>query len=206
MDRWNRVAISLVALLLLVGAVVTVLVATEAVDPDFLPGGSGETAAEAWFYDQLKGVADFSGSDQAITIAVTIVVGLAMVPFLLLQARPMLRKRRTLPISATDQGIFTIEADSVKLLAEKIGANNRNVTSLKCQLRVRRRTSVGGPASVVIECLPRVVLGSNVPEIRDDLQIRIKEAVEQLTGLTVVRVNVIRIKYDRGDSAHLVGA
>ena len=206
MDRWNRVAISLVALLVLVGAVVTVLVATEAVDPDFLPGGSEETTSEAWFYDQLKGVADFSGSDQAVAIVVTIVVGLAMVPLLWLQARPILRKRQSLPVSTTERGAFTVEADSVKLLAEKVGASNRNVSSLKCRLRVRRRTPAGGPASIVIECCPRVVLGSNVPEIRDDLQTRIKESVEQLTGLTVLRVNVMRIKYDRGDSTRLVGA
>jgi hypothetical protein len=66
MDFWNRVIISLVALLVTAAAIVTLLVAAEAVAPDFLPGGSARQPPDAWFYPQLKGVADFSGGAQVI--------------------------------------------------------------------------------------------------------------------------------------------
>ena len=206
MDRWNRIAISLVALLVLVGAIVTLLVAAEAIDPDSLPGGSEEASSDAWFYQQLKGVADFSGGGQAITIVVTIVVALAMLPVLLLEVRPIIRRRQTLQISSTVEGALTIDASSVRLLAEKTGISNRNISSLRCRLGVRRRRATGGPASIVISCYPRVILGSNVQEVRDDLQTRVKEAVQQLTGLTVLQVDVVRVRYDRGDSTRLVGS
>ena len=74
-----------------------------------------------------------------------------------------------------------------------------------CRLRVRGRRSAI-PASIIIVCYPRVILGSNVQEIRDDLQTRVKEAVENLTGLTVLQVNVARVRYERGDSPRLMGA
>jgi uncharacterized alkaline shock family protein YloU len=70
---------------------------------------------------------------------------------------------------------------------------------------VRRRAIAGGPVSIAIACYPRVILGSNVQELGDDLQTRIKQSVEQLTGLTVLEVNVVRVRYDRGDGARLMG-
>jgi hypothetical protein len=203
MDRWNRVTISLVALLVLAGAVVTVLVAAEAVDPDLLPGGSGE---EAWFYDELKGVEGFTGGGQAATIAISIVVGLAALVLLFLEAWPLRRREALLPISSGPNGALNIEASSVRLLAERTGISNRNISSLRCRLGVRRRPTTGGPASIVIACFPRLVLGTDVQEIRDDLQTRIKDTVQRLTGLAVLQVNVVRVRYDRGDDTRLMGS
>jgi hypothetical protein len=205
MELWNRILISLISLLVLAGAIVTLLVATDAVAPDFLPGGgSGELVGDSWFEPQLRDLSDFSGSGLVVTIVVTILVALSMLGLLLVEMRPIVRSRRSLRISSTPDGALSIEAASVRLLAEKTGMSNRNVSSLKCLLRVRRRAIAGGSASIAIVCYPRVILGSNVPEIREDLQTRIKQSVEQLTGLTVLQVHVVS-RYERGDSARLMG-
>ena len=203
MNLWNRVVISLVAMLVVVGAIVTLLVATGAVDPDFLPGGDTE---QAWFYSELNGLDRFSGGGQAIAIVVTIVVALVMLGVLFLEIRSLRRRETLLPISSTPEGALNIEESSVRLLAERTGTSNRNISSLRCRLRTERRPAGGGSASISIECYPRLVLGSNIPEVRDDLQTRIKDVVQQVTGLTVLRVHVVRVRYDRADSSRLVGS
>ena len=196
----------MVALFLVVAAVVTLLVATEAIDPDFLPGGSVEAPSDSWFYEQLNGVADFSGGDQAVTVVVTMAVALAMLLGLFLELRTLRPRERTLPISATHDGILTVEESSVRLLAERTGISNRSISSLRCRIGVRGNPPTGGPASIIIACYPRLILGSDVREVGEDLRTRIKDAVQQLTGLTVLRVNVVRVRYDRNDDKRLISA
>ena len=200
MNLWNKIIASLAATFIFVAAIVTLLVTVEAVGPDFLPGG---TAEDAWFYEQLLGVRDFSGGAQAITIVVTVIIALAMLALISLEFIPS-ERRRSLGISLTEEGALTVDTDSVRFLTERTGIINRNVTSIRCRLAVKKRASGGAPASIVILCYPRVVLGSNLAEIRDDLQTRIKQVVEQLTGLTVLKVHVVRIKYDRSDDTRLI--
>ena len=206
MDFWNRVIISLVALLVVAAAIVTLLVAVEAVAPDFLPGGSARQPPDAWFYPQLKGVADFSGGAQVITIAVSIATAVVVAAFLLLELRRLRRREALLPISSTPDGALSIEVSSVRLLAERTGIANRNISSLRCRLRMRKRPPPGGPASIIIVCYPRVILGTNVQEVRDDLQTRIKDTVQGLTGLNVLQINVVRVRYDRSDDSRLLGS
>ena len=200
MNRWNQIIVSLVAVFILVAAIVTLLVAVEAIGPDFLPGGAAE---DAWFYEQLRGVRDFSGGAQATTIVVTIIVALAMLALTSLELMPP-RRRQALGISLTQEGALTVDADSVQFLTERTGIINRNVSSIRCRLVVPKRASGGGAASIIILCYPRVTLGSNLQEIRDDLQTRIKQAVEELTGLTVLKVHVVRVRYDRSDDTRLI--
>ena len=200
MAHWNRLATTLIAVFLVIAAIVTVLAATGATDPDFLPGGEGD---EAWFYDQLKGVAAFGGRDEAITIAASIAVAIAMLSLFFVEVSAFRRQDLLLPISSTSEGTANIEESSVKYLAERTGILNPYVNSLRCQLAIRKRQATGGPASIAIECYPRVVLGSDVQEIRDDLQTRIREKVQHLTGLTVSQVHVMRVKFDRGDETRL---
>ena len=202
MDRWNRATISLISLLVLVAAIITVLAATEAIDSDFLPGEE----EEAWFYAELKGVADFTGGDQAVTIVVAIVVAVVMLGLFLLEVRQLRRCEVRLPVSATPEGFLTIEASSVRLLAERTGIVNRNVSSLRCRLGVRRRPPTGDAASIIIECYPRLLLGTDVQEVRDDLQTRIKNTVQRLTGLIVLQVNIVQVRYDKDSETRLIGS
>ena len=63
-----------------------------------------------------------------------------------------------------------------------------------------------GAASIVIACYPQVLLGTDLQELRDDLQARIKDVVERLTGLSVERINVVRVRYDRTEDRRLMGS
>ena len=204
MERANRIAISLAALFLFVAAIVTFLVAIKVLAVDFLPGGSAERS-DSWFYDQLRDLAGYDGAAKAVTVVVTLLVATVMLAVLFIETVPS-RRRQVLPISITSEGVLTIEASSVTLLAEKTGITNRNVSSLRCRLAVRTRPVSGGPATIVLACYPRIVLGSDVQEIRDDLQTRIKESIQRLTGLNVLRVNVVNVKFDRGDDSRLMAA
>ena len=202
---WNRFVVTIGALVVLVAALVTLSVAVEAVDPDFLPGSSIEPPTNGWFERELQGLADLVGGDQLVAIVATVVVALVMLVVLFAEFSTFNRPETLLPISSTSDGLLNIEASSVRLLAERTGGSNRNISSIRCKLAVRRRTAPGGPASISISCYPRVNLGGNVREIRDDLQVGIKEAVQELTGLTVLQVNVVNVRYDKSDSSRLLG-
>jgi hypothetical protein len=214
MNLSNRIGVSLVALLGTVAAIVILLVVTEAADPDFMPGGSGESA---WFYSELQGLADFGTTGQVVTIVVNVLVVLVLLMVLFLEIRGLRRREVLLPISATayehPEGdnpakpatVLSIEASSVKLLVERTGLVNRNIRSIRCRLYTRGRPEPGGSAKVVIVCYPRLVLGSPVLEVQADLESRVKDAVERLTGLRVVGVDV-RARYERDGDNRLVGA
>ena len=137
-------------------------------------------------------------------MSVAAIVALATLVLILLEIKPA-RNVNTLPISSTDEGWLTVEEDSVRHLAEQTGSSNRQIVSLRCQVRANGKRSVV-PASIVIACHARVVLGSKVQDIRDDLQTRVKATVENLTGLNVLQVNVSKVKYDRVDRPRLIGA
>ena len=206
MDRFNRIAVSLAALFVILSAVITLLVAAGAINYWFLPGGSDvESESNAWFEPQLRGLAEFQGGGEVAAIVVPIVIIVLMAALLFFQyKRGTGRREPGLPISTTDLGRLNVEADSVRLLAERTGAANRNVVDLRCRLAARRTKPPTVPASIVIACYPQVVMGADIKELRDDLQTRIKEVVEQLTGLQVERVNVSRVRYDRGQERRLM--
>ena len=198
MDRYNRLAVLLVATFVLVAVAVTLLVASGASDPDFLP--------RDWFESELIGLAAYSGGSQAASVVVSVIIGALMLGVIFLEIGPLSAKQPVLQISRTPDGILTVEQGSVRLLAERTGIVNRNISSLRCSLRVTRRPVGAGPASIVISSYPRVIMGTALQEMRDDLQTRIRQTVEQVTGLTVERVNVARVRYDRGDESRLLGA
>ncbi len=206
MDRFNRIAVSLAALFAIVSAIITILVAAGAINYWFLPGGSDiESESNAWFEPQLRGLAEFQGGGEAAAVVVPIIVIVLMALLLVFQYKGGSgREKRVLPISVTDLGRLNVEADSVRLLAERTGGGNRNIVDLRCRLAERRRKPPSVPASIVIACYPQVVMGADIQEIRDDLQARIKEVVERLTGLQVERVNVSRVRYDRGQERRLM--
>jgi len=166
--------------------VITLLVAFKAVSPDILP--------IPWFETPLNNAAASSGVLWALNIVVAAIVGLGMVFLLFLELFPELipmRKREALLLSSSKEGTVTIDEKSVRLLAERAGIANRNVRALWCRLKENQ-------GSLVITCYASVFLESNVPEVSAELRERIKETVEQLTGLSVTQVDV-RAKYEAGE-------
>lgn len=177
MHIFNRVVVVIVGLVILAAAVITLLVATGASAPDIVP----------WFESQLQRVADATGGGAAAIIAVSVIIALGMVALVFFELRP-LRRPVPLLISSTEQGIATIDKESVCVLAERTAATVTNVHDVKCSVGER----AGG---LRISCLASVALGSNIPEVSAELQSKIKEAVERLTGLPVAQVDV-KTKYE----------
>lgn len=178
MSVFNRVVVVVIGLVILAMAVITLLVAAGISTPDVLPYG--------WFETQLQKVADATGAGVIGIIAVAVVIALAMIAMLFLEFVPP-RSPGPLLISSTEEGIVTIDADSICVLAEATATNIHSVHQVKCSIREK----TGG---LLISCRPLVVLGTSIPEVGVELQSKIKEAVEQLTGLAVAEVD-IKVKY-----------
>jgi len=176
---FNRAVVVVIALVILAGAVITCLVATEVITPDVLP--------YRWFESQLQRVTDATGSSAGNIIAITVVVALGMIVILLFEFIP-LSKPATLLISSTEKGITTIDVASVCVLAEHAGATIRDVRDVKSSVR-------GSAEGLLISCRTSVALGSNLIELEAESRSRISETVEQLTGLPVAQVD-IKIKYE----------
>lgn len=178
MSVFNRIVVVIIGLVILALAVITLLVAAGMSIPDALP--------YEWFEPQLQRVADATGASAIGIIAVAVVIALGMIAMLFFEFVP-LRSPGPLLISSTEDGIITMDAESICVLAEATAANIHSVHHVKCH--VREKTGV-----LLISCRPLVVLGTSIPEVGVELQSKIKEAVEQLTGLAVAQVD-IKIKY-----------
>ena len=184
MTAFNRIVVVLVVLVLLAGSIITLLVATEATSPD----------SYGWFDFILQKAADTSGGDLAAVIAVAVVIALISIIVLLIElALP--RQPAPLLISSSEEGITTINQESVCILAEKTAADVQNVRDVHCSVGEK----VGG---LVISCQARVSMASNVPEVCAELQGKVKDTVEKLTGLPVAQINV-QTKYESAGAKRL---
>ncbi len=183
---FNRVVVLIAALVILAGAVITTLVAVGISAPDVVPYG--------WFQTQLQRVAAATGAGVVGIIAVSIVIALGMIAVLLLESMP-LRGPSPLLISSTEVGVTTIDVDSVRTLVENAGATIHGVHDVDSTVK----KCVEG---LLISCRALVALGINVPEVGAELQSKIKEIVEKLTGLPVVRVD-IKIRYRSKEARRL---
>lgn len=179
MSVFNRVVVVIASLIILVGAVITLVVATGL--------NTLYSLVYRWFQPQLQAIADATGGSAAGIIIVSVAVILIMIGVLFLEFKPA-HQPSYLLISSTELGITTIDKDSVCLLAEKTALNVHSVHDIRCNIT----KSVGG---LVISCRPSVALGSDVAEVGTELQAKIKETVERLTSLTVIKVD-IKTKYE----------
>ena len=184
MTAFNRTVVVVVALVLLAGSIITLLVATGATSPD----------SYGWFNFILQKAADATGGALAAVIAVAVVIALLSIAVVLIElALP--RQPAPLMIGSSQEGITTINRESVCVLAEKTAAAVQNVRDVDCIVSEKE----GG---LVITCQARVSLASNVPELCAELQGKIKDAVETLTGLPVAQID-IKTKYESADARRL---
>lgn len=183
---FNRAIVVIVAVVILAAAVITLLVAAGVVTPDVLP--------YEWFESQLQTVADATGGSLAAIIAISVIIALGMIVLLFFEFTPS-GKPVSLVISSTENGVITIDVESVCVLAEHTAASARGVHRVRCRVK----ESAGG---LLISCRASLALGSNILEIGADLRSKIKEVVEQLTGLPVEQVD-IRTRYEPREAKRL---
>lgn len=180
----NRIIAVVVALVLLAVSVITVLVATGATTPDSF----------GWFDFILQKADDATGAGLVLTIIAAVIIGLVSIAVLFVELA-LSHQPAPLLITSSEEGMTTINQDSVCILAEKTAATVHNVRDVHC--------SVGEKAGgLVISCQAVVSLASNVPEICAELQSKVKLEIETLTGLPVSQVDV-KTKYESTDAKRL---
>ncbi len=181
MTVFNRIVVAIVALFVLAGAVITVLVATGAISPDILP--------YQWFESPLQRAADATGGSMAAVLAVSVVVGLGMVGILLLEFVPYRGTEAAVLLRSNGAGAISIDRDSIRLLADRAAVRAQNVRDATCTVAEQEE-------GLFVHCRASVALESDIPQVSVDVQSKIKEAVEQSTGLSVAQVNV-KARYEK---------
>ncbi len=182
---FNRLLAILAALAVLVGAVVTIGVAIQAWPSDILMG---------WFQPQLQMAADAPVATKVAVIALAAVAVVGMVALLIAEIVP-LRESVVHTLSVTERGIATIENDSLCLLAERTGETINGVRDVRCYIRERQD-------GLKIHCQAHIALGANLLEINPEMKTKIRDAIQQLTGLAVARVDV-KFRYHPDKRGHV---
>lgn len=181
MRGFNRAVATLLMLAIFAAALITLLVSVGASDP----------AQYGIFSQALQRSADAGGAEAAITVAASIIVALLMLVLLRFELAPK-SQGAALMVSSGNDGVTTVDEGSVRMLSEKVALTVRGLRSVRCSVRERQ----GG---LSISCFAAVALGSNIPETSSQVQVKVKEAVEKLTGLQVVNVNV-KAHYERTEA------
>lgn len=172
MRGFNRAVATLLILAILAAALITLLVSIGVSDP----------ARYGFFSQPLQRLAEAGGAEAATIVVGSIVIALLMLVVLRFELAPN-RHGSSLLVSSGNGGVTTIDEGSVRILSEKVALTVRDLRGVRCGVRERQ----GG---LIITCLAAVALGSNIPEVSSQVQAKVKEAVEKLTGLPVVSVNV----------------
>ncbi len=176
-SAFNRIVVTLAALLTLAAAVITVGVATQAWAPDVLLG---------WFQPQLQMAAEASGGMRVAVVALSAVVVVGMAALLIAELIP-LKTTQVHTLSTSDRGTATIENESLCILAERTGESIHGVNDVQCFIREVE-------AGLHVRCRAHVVLGTNLLEVNPEMREKVRESLQQLTGLAVSQVD-IRFKY-----------
>jgi uncharacterized alkaline shock family protein YloU len=170
---FNRILAVLVALAILAAAVVTIGVAAHAWPANILVG---------WFEPQLRLAASAPWATRVGIIAMSAVAGIGMLALLLAEILP-LRENMVHTLSVTDKGVATIENDSLCLLAERTGETIHDVKDVRCMIQERQD-------GLRVRCHAVVGLGANLLETNPEMKTKVRETLQQLTGLAVSSVDI----------------
>jgi len=176
MNIVNRVLVSVLALLVLVGVVVVLLVALEAVRPATL-------APMSWAEDQLAAFSDLTTSDRAWTVGVCLALALLALILLYLELQPALGGPTRLTLRQDGQGVVTVTYQGVREVIAYEARQVPGVRAVGSQIEEARE-------GLRITCRAEVDPLENLSELSDQLQQRIRTAVEQHLGHPVAAVQV----------------
>jgi len=182
---FNRMLAIVAALAVLAGAVVTIGVAAQAWPSDILMG---------WFQPQLQLAAAAPAATRVAIVALSAIAGVGMLALLLAEILP-LREDTIHTLSVTDKGTATIDNDSLCLLAERTGETVHGVRNVRCMIRERQD-------GLRVLCHASVALGASLLEINPEMKTKIREGMQQLTGLAVADVD-IKYKYQPDRRGHV---
>ena len=98
-------------------------------------------------------------------------------------------------ISSNEQGVSTIDRDSIRDLMENTALSFRPVRSARCKVN---RTDEG----LVASCRALLTPGTNMSQITSDVQRKVKDTVEELTGLTLLQFDM-KSKYESSHARNM---
>jgi len=204
MNVFNRGIVILIGIIIFAGAVVVLLISAGVSTPNLLPCG--------FLMTYLQNVADATGSASVIIMVVSAIVALCM-GFLIIfevitasrkSSSPLLSmndnvitttnfkamsRQDTLVISSTEKGTTSIDVQSIYDLVENVAITVYNIHRFDCKIG----RNLDG---LLLSCRAVAALGSNAVEVAAKSRSRVTEAIEQLTGLAVARVD-IKVLYDK---------
>jgi hypothetical protein len=179
MNVFNRIVVILLSLLLLIGAVLVLLFVLGVVPPQqIIPAGIANTPLGQW----LAGFANLPANARLTTTAIAALVALLSLILLYFELRPAPRDD-TIVIREDGLGRVTVRKDSVHDLVLHTASSMDDV--LQVHPTIRRRDE-----GLDIRCRASLRPESSVQTVSEELQTRVKEAVQRHLGLQVANVEV----------------
>ena len=177
MNVLNGLLVTLGSLVLVAAGIMMVLIASEVVSPNVIPGGA--------FDSELANIASATGS--GLWGYVGAAIALIAVGILVLVVEFLYAVRAAAPgmvlLRSEDEGVVRISLESVRQLAERTCQGNRSVRRSRCAVKM----TDGG---LHVQCAVDLNMAAAVPAEGSAIQRDVKEVVERLTGLPVVEVSI----------------
>ncbi len=183
----NRIIAVVASVVVLAGAVIVLLVTAGAVSSGFV--------SIDWLEIPLERASEASGGSLAVIIVVSVIL-LALALLVLVLEFSSRGRQDLLLISSGEEGSASVDEGSVRLLAERAASGVSGVREVQCWVRERS-------SGLSISCRALTVMGSNVPELSDEIHKQIKETVSQYTGLPVADVKVT-VRYEKAEGKRVM--
>lgn len=232
MNAFNRAVVTAAAAAVLLMSATALMVALGVVDHRFPPwipndesritptppelNGNGAPTPQAtpveqiarpdtWLETELRALSEMNVIQKGATaIAVLAIIGITAFLIKLEVINTEGKRGANLLISDSENGTTTVDSKSIQALAEATGGGNGQVNSITCRMRVKKPGPPQGPDRLEIICRPHLRMGANLESVTDDLQTRIKEAVENSTGLVVEKVHLSGVRFDPLDRGRML--
>jgi uncharacterized alkaline shock family protein YloU len=176
MNTFNRLLIILLALVLLVAAGGVLLTTLRVTQP-------AQLAPSPWFADRLGPFTQLDPTLFGWTVGVCLVLIVVALVLLFLELRPEPRSPAHITLKEDGLGRVTVPLESVRKLVDWEAGHLAGVTRARSQV-------TEGADGVQILCRVSVAPASNVPDLTQELQERIKSAVQHDVGVAVTEVSV----------------
>jgi hypothetical protein len=182
MDSFNRTMMIILSIAIVAAGVIVLLVI-------FGADSVLSMFPQGWMHDYVSRLTDLSGTPRTLAIGYTIVAVAAGLLLLLFELATMRRPERTLRVASDERGSMAIDERSVKQLVDAVSREVHGVRDTRSDIKERS-------GALRITVWPIVALGINVPNATNEIQGRVKEAVETLIGVPVSDV-VVKAKYQQ---------
>lgn len=176
MNLFNRLLVILLALALLLGAGGVLLTTLRVAQPAQLAPG-------AWFTDRLLPFTQLDPTVWAWTVGVSLgLVALALI-LLYVELRPEPRPAPRIVLKQDDLGRVTVSLESVRALVDREAGRVEGVRSARSQV---------DQESDGLRVLSHIAVdpASSVPDMTQELQLRLKGVVQHYVGLAVTGVSI----------------